>query len=163
MDLTDGFFYFTDAQSEALIARKKEIFDKVIPSSNSLLAQALYQAGLLLDRSDYIGLADRMLSAMERILATDIQVATNWAALYSQRVNPTAEIVIAGPDCESLRRDFDRYFVPNKVVAGAVGTSDLPSLEGRAPSDAQTLIYVCFDKTCQLPVKTVEEALSLLS
>ena len=162
-DPTDGFFFFTDAQAEALIARKKEIFDNVIPSSNSLLAHALYQAGLLLDRPDYIERVDKMLSAMGRVLETDIQVATNWAALYSQRVNPTAEVVLAGTDCDALRKDFDRYFVPNKVVAGAIGASDLPLLEGRTPPHNQTLIYICFNKTCQLPVKTVEEALGFLS
>lgn len=162
-DPADGFFYFTDAQSEALIARKKEIFDNVIPSSNSLLAHALYQAGTLLDRADFVELADTMLSAMSRVLEGNIQVATNWAALYTHRVNPTAEVVISGPDSDLLRKDFDRYFVPNKVVAGAVETSNLPLLEGRTPLAGQTLIYVCFNKTCQLPVKTVEEALNLLS
>ena len=91
------------------------------------------------------------------------RVATNWAALYSQRVNPTAEVVIAGPDCDGLRKDFDRYFVPNKVVAGSAGASNLPLLEGRMPPDGKTLIYICFNKTCQLPVKTVEEALALLT
>lgn len=162
-DPADGFFFFTDAQAEALIARKKEIFDNVIPSSNSVLAHALYQAGTLLDRADFVELADTMLSAMSRILGGDIQVATNWAALYSQRVNPTAEVVISGPDSDLLRKDFDRYFVPNKVVAGATSVSDLPLLEGRTPPDGGTLIYVCFNKTCQLPVKTVEEALHLLA
>ena len=162
-DPTDGFFFFTDSQAEALIARKKEIFDNVIPGSNSLLAHALYQAGILLDRADFVELADSMLSAMNRVLGGDIQVATNWAALYSQRVNPTAEVAISGPDCEWLRKDFDRYFVPNKVVAGTAGASDLPLLKDRTPVDGQTLIYICFNKTCQLPVKTVVEALNLLA
>ena len=161
-DPTDGFFFFTDAQAEALIARKKEIFDNVIPGSNSLLAQALYQAGLLLDRPDYVKLVDRMLGKMERILGQDIQVATNWAALYSQRVTPTAEVVITGSQIQSIRKEFDQYFVPNKVVAGSAGKSDLPLLEGRTPVDGKTLIYICFNKTCLLPVETVEEALGLL-
>ncbi len=161
-DPTDGFFFFTDAQAEALIARKKEIFDNVIPSSNSLIAHALYQTGILLDRADFVELADTMLSAMNRVLSGDIQVATNWAALYSQRVNPTAEVVISGSDSDILRKDFDRYFVPNKVVAGAVGESSLPLLEGRTPPNGQTLLYMCFNKTCQLPVNSVEEALKLL-
>ncbi|MPR36673.1 thioredoxin domain-containing protein [Salmonirosea aquatica] len=162
-DPSDGLFFFTDAKAEALIARKKEIFDNVIPSSNSLLAQALYQAGLLLDRTDFIDMVDKMLGTLDKILESDIQVATNWAALYSQRVNPTAEVVITGPEGEAIRKDFDRYFVPNKIVAGSAETSNLPLLEGRTPLDMQTFIYICFNKTCQLPVKTVEEALALLS
>ena len=162
-DETDGFFFFTDAQAENLIARKKELLDNVIPSSNSILAHALYQVGLLLDRRDFLEKADAMLNKMSRIMETNIQVATNWAALYAQRVAPTAEIVIVGPDYEDVRMDLERFFVPNKVVAGGVLPSNLPLLEGRMDTDGQTIIYVCFNKTCQLPVHSVEEALALLA
>lgn len=162
-DPEDGFFFFTSNQAEPLIARKKEIFDNVIPGSNSILAHALYQAGILLDRNDFIAKADRMLGRMERILGSDTQVATNWAALYTQRVDPTAEIVISGPDSEAFRRELDRYFIPNKVMAGSAGESNLPLLRDRTPLGKKTLIYVCYDKTCQLPVQNVEDALSLLS
>jgi len=161
-DEADGFFFFTDAQAEELIARKKELLDNVIPSSNSILAHALYQAGILLDRPDFVAKADAMLNKMSRILGTDIQVATNWAALYAQRVSPTAEIVIVGPDYEGLRKDFDRFFVPNKIVSGTESSSNLPLFEGRTAIEGKTAIYVCFDKTCQLPVYSVEEALGLL-
>ncbi len=161
-DEADGFFFFTDAQAEELIARKKEIIDNVIPSSNSILAQALYQAGILLNREDFVEKADAMLNKMSRLLRTDIQVATNWASLYAQRASPTAEIVIVGPDYENLRKNFDRFFVPNKVMAGAESSSNLPLLEGRTAVDNRTTIYVCFNKTCQLPVYSVEEALKLL-
>ncbi len=161
-DGVDGFFFFTDAQAEKLIARKKELLDNVIPSSNSILAHALYQTGILLDRSDFVEKADAMLDKMSRLLGTDIQVATNWAALYAQRTSPTAEIVIVGPDYENLRKDLDRFFVPNKVMAGAASSSGLPLLEGRTAINGKTAIYVCFDKTCQLPVLDVEAALKLL-
>lgn len=162
-DETDGFFFFTDAQAEELIARKKELLDNVIPSSNSILAHALYQAGILLDRPDFVEKADAMLNKMSRILGTDIQVATNWASLYAQRVSPTAEIVIVGSDYEEVRKDFDRFFVPNKVMAGADASSNLPLLEGRTAVGDRTAIFVCYNKTCQLPVHTVEDALKLLS
>ena len=162
-DEAEGFFFFTDAQAEELIARKKELLDNVIPSSNSILAYALYETGILLDRADFVEKADAMLNKMSRLLETDIQVATNWAALYAQRISPTAEIVIVGPDYEDLRKDLDHFFVPNKVVAGAKSMSNLPLLEGRTPVNNRTVIYVCFNKTCQMPVHSVEEALKLLS
>lgn len=161
-DTGEGLFFFTHAQAESLIARKKEIMDNVIPSSNSLIAHALYEAGILLDRKDYIDMADGMLVRMERIMELDIQVATHWAALYALRATPTAEIVIVGPDYDAFRKDFDRFFIPNKVMAGAAETSDLPLLEGRSAINGQTSLFVCFDKTCQLPVQKVEDALDLL-
>jgi uncharacterized protein len=161
-DKEEGLFHFTHAQSEALIARKKEIMDNVIPSSNALMAQVLYETGLLLDQSEYGRMADRMLSKIARILEADPQVATYWASLYALRVTPTAEIVIVGPEVEAFRKDFDRHFVPNRVIMGAEESSDLPLLKGRTALNGQTTLYVCFNKTCQLPVHTVEEALALL-
>ena len=161
-DESDGFFFFTDSQAETLIARKKELLDNVIPSSNSILAHALYQTGILLDRPDFLEIADTMLRKMSRLLGSEIQIATNWAALYAQRVSPTAEIVIIGPEFDNLRKDFDRFFISNKVMAGAEMSSKLPLLEDRKSIDGRTTIYVCFNKTCQLPVYSVEEALKLL-
>jgi uncharacterized protein YyaL (SSP411 family) len=162
-DKSEGFFFFTDTGGEALIARKKELFDNVIPASNSMMAQNLYTLGKMLDRSDYLDLSDQMLSKMTKILMADVQWVTNWASLYCQRVTPTAEIVIVGENADEIRKDFDRFFVPNKIVAGTTTSSTLPLLENRTPLNGKTAIYVCFDKTCQLPVTTVKEALEQLA
>ena len=161
-DESEGFFFFTDTEGEALIARKKELFDNVIPASNSMMAQNLYTLGKMLDRSDYLELSDQMLSKMTKILLADVQWVTNWAALYCQRVTPTAEIVIVGENADEIRKDFDRFFVPNKIIAGTTSQSTLPLLENRTPLNGQTAIYVCYDKTCQLPVTSVKEALEQL-
>ena len=161
-DESEGFFFFTDTEGETLIARKKELFDNVIPASNSMMAQNLYTLGKMLDRSDYLELSDQMLSKMTKILLADVQWVTNWAALYCQRVTPTAEIVIVGENADEIRKDFDRFFVPNKIIAGTTSQSTLPLLENRTPLNGQTAIYVCYDKTCQLPVTSVKEALEQL-
>jgi uncharacterized protein YyaL (SSP411 family) len=161
-DQEDGYFFFTDAAGEALIARKKELFDNVIPASNSMMAQNLYTLGTMLDRQEYLGLSDQMLSKMSKILLTDVQWVTNWAALYCQRVSPTAEIAIVGEEADEIRKDLDRFFIPNKIVTGTRTSSELPLLENRTPLNGKTAIYVCYDKTCQLPVTSVEEALQQL-
>ena len=72
---------------------------------------------------------------------------------------PTVEIAIVGPDADLKRKDLDRFFIPNKVVLGTTDTSELPLLMDKTDKNGHALIYVCYDKTCQLPVSTVEEAL----
>jgi uncharacterized protein YyaL (SSP411 family) len=158
-DEQEGYFYFTDSEGEALIARKKELFDNVIPASNSIMATNLYVLGKILDREDYATLSDRMLSQMHKILTTDVQWVTNWGALYCLRAAPTPEIVIVGENADEIRKDLDRFFIPNKVVLGTTDSSSLPLLQEKTDRNGKALIYVCFDKTCQLPVGTVEEAL----
>lgn len=158
-DEKEGYFYFTDSEGESLIARKKELFDNVIPASNSIMATNLYVLGKILDRKDYADISDRMLSQMHKILTADVQWVTNWAALYCMRAAPTPEIVIVGANADEIRKDLDRFFIPNKVLLGTTGASSLPLLQEKTDQDGKALIYVCFDKTCQLPVSSVEEAL----
>ena len=158
-DRTDGYFYFTDSEGESLIARKKELFDNVIPSSNSIMAQNLYMLGKIFDNVEYETLADTMLSKMRKVLLADVQWVTNWAALYCMKAASTAEIVIIGDAADDLRKDLDRFFIPNKVVLGSETQSQLPLLQNKTDRNGKTLIYVCYDKTCQLPVTSVEEAL----
>lgn len=162
-DQQEGFFYFTDISGETLITRKKELFDNVIPASNSIMAHNLYLLGIMLDDDQYSKISDAMLSKMSKVMLADVQWVTNWAALYCIRATPTAEIIIAGPEADEMRKDFDRFFVPNKLVMGTTTRSDLPLLQNRTDINGKTAIYVCYDKTCQLPVTEVESALDQLA
>ncbi|CAG4995210.1 hypothetical protein DYBT9275_01577 [Dyadobacter sp. CECT 9275] len=162
-DHQEGYFHFTDSEGERLIARKKELFDNVIPSSNSVMAHNLYYLGMILDHQEYIRYADEMLSKMRKILLTDVQWVTNWAALYCLRAVPTSEIVIVGEDADHYRKDLDRFFIPNKIMLGTATISQLPLLTGRTDLNGKTAIYVCYDKMCQLPVTTVPDAIDQIA
>ncbi|MEI7582600.1 thioredoxin domain-containing protein [Runella sp.] len=162
-DAEDELFYFTDSNAEDLIARKKEVFDNVIPASNSLMAQNLYWLGTIFDHGDYVKLADWMLLKMKRALLTDVQWVTNWAALYALRTQPTAEIAIVGKEADALRKELESRFVPNKIVVGTQTRSDLPLLQERTAKNDLTTIYVCFNKTCNLPVHTINDVWTQLN
>jgi uncharacterized protein YyaL (SSP411 family) len=164
-DAEDEFFYFTDSEGEELIARKKEIFDNVIPASNSMMATNLYNLGMILGRNDFIEISNLMLAKMKRIILTDPQWVTQWACLATQHTTPTAEIAIIGENRLKIRELMDKKYLPNKVFVGTIGTSalSLPLLENRTAINGETTIYVCFDKTCQLPTSDVEKALELIN
>ncbi|GAB3284118.1 thioredoxin domain-containing protein [Larkinella harenae] len=167
-DEQDHLFYFTDQAGEALIARKKEVFDNVIPASNSMMAHNLYTLGLLLERPiegepAYTQILDAMMGRVQSLLQQNADYLTHWAALYALRVQPTAEIAIVGPEASRLRREIDQRFYPNKVLAGTETGSQLPLLENRTPINGQTAIYVCYNRACQLPVTQVEDAFANLN
>ena len=163
-DPEDEFFYFTDKNSESLIARKKEIFDNVVPASNSIMAHNLYLLGLLHDHSEYIVLSDLMLSKLKKNLLSDSQWAMNWATLATLKAKPTAEIVIVGPECEVFRAELESRYYPNKIMVGAAANhnSKLPLLQDRNAINGQTTIYVCVNKTCQLPVFSTNDVWAML-
>lgn len=166
-DENDHLFFFTDQAGETLIARKKEVFDNVIPASNSMMAHNLYTLSLLLERPvdgspAYTDLLNAMMGRAQSLLQQNADYLTHWAALYALRVEPTAEIAIVGPDAEPFRRDIDQRFYPNKVLAGTQTKSNLPLLEDRSIINGQTAIYICYNRACQLPVTNVADALRSL-
>ena len=156
-DESEGFFYYTDDTTQ-LIARKKELFDNVIPSSNSAMARNLHKLGLLLDRDDYRERAEAMLSKMIPLILADPSYLSNWACLYTELATPTAEIAIVGPDCYDTMLELNQQYYPNKLLVGTETRSDLPLLQNRDAEDENVTIYVCYDKACQLPVHTAHEA-----
>jgi uncharacterized protein len=161
-DDADGLFYYTDSRSEKLIARKKDLFDNVIPASNSAMALNLYRLGILLDRASYTRLAETMLSKVKPFVASDLQYMSNWANLALYSSYPTAEMVICGPEALEFRKELVTHWLPNIVMAGSTKASLMPLLKNRMPEDGSTKIYVCYNKSCKLPVSDVYSAIQQL-
>jgi len=162
-DESEGLFFYTSSASEKLIARKKEIFDNVIPASNSSLARNLYHLGKLLGNDDWIEHGRKTASRFKKAFLTDPSYLSNWGCLITSLMSPTAEIVISGKDSIQIRKDIDRHYFPNKIICGSVSASTLPLLIDRKPKEDETNIYLCFDKTCQLPTTSVTELVEQLN
>jgi uncharacterized protein YyaL (SSP411 family) len=161
-DPAEQQFFYTDASAEPLIARKKELFDNVIPGSNSVMAHNLLRLGRHLEDVQYQELAAAMLAQAQALVAKEPQHLANWASLYGALLRPGAEVAIVGLEAEEFRRKLSQHFLPNDVLAGALANSILPLLQGRGDA-AKTTIYVCRNRTCQLPVHSVAEALEQLA
>ena len=159
----DPLFFFTDKNAEDLIARRKELFDNVIPASNSIMAGNLFTLSILLDRSAYAERADQMLGRMQPLIEKHPGDLSNWAALYTRRVLPSIEIAIVGPQAAEFRRELESHLTTGVIFCGTETRSNLPLLEGRGMINGQTTIYVCEDRACQLPVTSVAEAIKLLN
>ncbi len=163
LDDQEKLFFYTGAGSEKLIARKKELFDNVIPSSNSAMAMNLYRLGLLLDVQKYRKLAEDMVGTLQKLLLAEPRYFTYLACLYTGLTKPTAEIAIVGPQYREFGLAITqlRYY-PNKVICAAPVGGGLPLLENREAREDKTTIYVCYNQSCRQPVLTPEAALEML-
>lgn len=161
-DEHEEMFFYTDNSSERLIARKKELFDNVIPSSNSQMAINLHLMGTLLDNDQYKEKSVNMLATVSSLIEDQLGYVSNWGILYTYLVSPTAEVAIVGEHTDELRNELYETYYPNKVVLGTESESNLPLLKGKSTINNQSTIFVCYNKTCKLPVNTVEEALKQL-
>ena len=160
-DEEDGMFYFNDPKSEKLIANKKEIFDNVIPSSNSVMARNLHQLGLYLYKDNYLAQAKSMLQLVSEILMKEPDFLANWANFYLEQSVPTAEMVIAGKKASELGLILQKTYRPNTIVAAATNSNILLPILADKKGEKSTF-YVCFDKTCKQPVDTIEAAIQQL-
>ncbi len=158
-DEESDLFFYTAANGEVLIARKHEVMDNVISASNSVMAQNLQKLGLLFDDEFYRERALAMLkSVLPRIKAYGSAYA-NWSIQLLNEVYGINEIAIVGIDYQVVRNQMNSFYIPNKVLLGGI-KSKLPLLEGKQSNE--TKIFICKNKTCQLPVSTVAEAMKLI-
>jgi len=160
LDKENGMFFYTDSRDQGLIARKKEIFDNVIPSSNSQMAENLRRLGLIFENKKWTKLSIQMVSQTKKFIRNDVEYMSNWACVYQSYIHPAAEIAIIGSDAISTGQLLSSNFYPFKIIVGAEEKDEsLTLLKGKDPTNGNTMIYVCFDKACKLPVQHVEEAL----
>ena len=155
-------FYYTSILDPALIARKYEISDNVIPSSNSEMAKNLFLLGHYFYKDDYIQMAKKMLNQIKSSAIANGTYFANWDILMAWFASEPYDIAIVGKDCHSKRNLFDNHFLPNVFLSGGKAEGQLEILRNRLIKD-KTFIYVCRDKTCQLPVCEVNEALEQLN
>lgn len=161
-DNETGFFYFTSNLAEDLIARKMELSDNVIPASNSSIAKGLFKLSLYFENNDYQNKYQQILKNIEAEIPKYVSGYSNWASLLLTQVYPFYEIAIIGNEALENRNDFFEKFIPNKLLVGTTNNSKLPLLRQKQ-TNGKTMIYVCYNKTCQKPVETTKEALKQLN
>lgn len=159
-----GMFYYTSDLDPPLVARKTELNDNVVPGSNSSIARALNELGILLYKSEYVDQAVQMLSNMnEQLVQNDrSDFSTSWTMLYNDMVHTPYEIAIVGPDAAKLRDEMQTRFLPDALYLGGEAEGDLKLLEGKL-QEGETFIYVCQNKVCKFPVQDVESAVELMT
>jgi uncharacterized protein YyaL (SSP411 family) len=86
---------------------------------------------------------------------------SNWLDLMLNYSNPFYEVAIVGKDAKQKLRELNKTYLPNKLIAGSTGENNLPLLENRY-NPSETLIYVCVNRACKLPVAKVEQAIKFL-
>ncbi|MBS1681176.1 MAG: thioredoxin domain-containing protein [Bacteroidetes bacterium] len=159
-DTHEKYFHFSSSDAENLIAEKKEIFDNVIPASNSVMARNLYRLGTMLDKNEWKEMAVSMVSKLAQIITTEPVYMSHWGILFAEIAEGVNEVVITGNDFLKVRKDIQLNFTPFAVFVGAESKSELALLKGRESTEGKTKIYVCLNKVCRLPSDTAEMALN---
>lgn len=160
-DSEKTMFYFTSDEDANLITRKMEIEDNVIPASNSIMARNLFKLSHYYSNSYYLKVSKQMLSNVKDKAQQYGSGYSNWLQLMADYTGNYYEVAIAGKLAFDKLKEINSKYIPNKLIAGSTKKSTLPLMEGRF-NEGETLIYICVDGACQLPVSDAKKALNQL-
>jgi uncharacterized protein YyaL (SSP411 family) len=158
-DEESGYFFYTSDQDPALIARKIELFDNVLPSSNAIMAHDLFMLGHYFYKEDYLEKSRKMLSGVLPQLRKSPRFFANWLQLLLHQTFPFYEVAIVGKDYKQKLQAINTAYTPSIMLMGGINEGTLELLTHKLEPE-KTYIYVCQDKVCELPVTEASSALA---
>lgn len=156
-DSKTGFFFYSSSKAETLAVRKMEISDNVIPSSNAVMAGVLYKLNTYFEEIDYGQKSLGMFGKIAGKIGGMASYYPQWCYLGGLFSSGTYEVAIVGKEAIAKNRELQKHYLPRCIFMGGE-KEDLPLLENKLAA-GRTLIYVCTNKTCKLPVEEVAKSL----
>jgi uncharacterized protein YyaL (SSP411 family) len=172
-DDESGGLFFTPADGESLLVRKKEIYDGALPSANSVAMLNLLRLARMTANPDLEIKASQISYSFSNEVSRYPSAYTQFLCALDFALGPTSEIVIVGDsrsnDTKEMLYDIHTEFLPHKVLLFLPKEKKSPgifhlvsfiknykTLEGKATA------YVCLQQTCKKPTTDREEMLSFL-
>ncbi len=151
--------FFTFTEKPVLFSQIISVSDNVIASANAIMAENLWKLGQLNDNDDYYKRAKNMLYAIVDFFKDGRgKDYSQWAQLLAIEAFSYKEVVIVGPEATKINAQIKKNYLPNILFQISEKESKLPLLSDRF-FENETLIYVCENKVCLRPSKTVKDAL----
>lgn len=157
-DDESGLFYYTHANANDIIVRKKELYDGAVPSGNSFMAWNLHYLGVALNKPGWISRAAQMLAGVEQAVVRYPVSFGYWAHTLLNLLGGIKELVVLGPGFQKERDEILRMYLPGKILqAAAVSSPDFPLLHGKKTLEDHSLFYICENYSCQKPAESILE------
>jgi uncharacterized protein YyaL (SSP411 family) len=99
-----------------------------------------------------------MLKAIRQSAVMNPTFNSYWLSAAINQSFPFYEVGIVGNNFHNERKKISRLYLPNIVLFGGSHESELDLLTDRYVPD-KTLLYVCENRVCQLPVENLDEAI----
>ena len=158
-----GFFFYTPVWQEDVILRKKEVYDGATPSGNAVMALNLYRLGILYNLPEWKEQSASMLAALGNAITRYPTSFGCWACLLQEQISGTNELALVGDGFEKVLHEVLNEYIPHRVLMAAAGpVEEFPLLAART-SVSRVSLYRCSNYTCQLPVFSAKELISLIN
>ncbi len=161
-DKEQGGFFQSPDDGEALLVRKKEVYDGAIPSGNSVMVNNLLRLSRLTGRSEWEEKAQQVVSSFAGTVKRTPAGYTYLLTALDFAFGPSHEVVIVGnpqsEDTRTLLAGLFKPYLPRKVVLFKPEPDRneqlealVPFLKGMTALQGKATAYVCQNFQCQLP------------
>lgn len=143
--------YFTADNAPQVVIRKKELHDNVIPSSNAIMADVLFQLADYFTDPALHARAHAMGEAMAADLPAYAPAYAYWAQVLFLQEEAPVTLAVCGPGVDEFLHATTGTFLPQVRVAGSrTGVSAIPLLRDKQQGD-ETRGFRCEAGACGLP------------
>ena len=161
-DSEKNMFYFTSKEDSVIITRNFEYRDNVIPASNSVMAKNLFLLSKYFGNTGFYEISLQMLKNVSSEMEKYPSGFSNWMDLMLNHQNDFYEVVVVGEMASEKIKELNTFYLPNTVIAGSPEKNDGHLFKNRYVS-GQTLIYICKNNSCKLPVKDAKTVIESLN
>jgi uncharacterized protein YyaL (SSP411 family) len=161
-DETNGGFYFTSHDHEALIQRTKIGQDNATPSGNGIAAQALLRVSVLTGDMKYQNAAERCIKLFYPALKQSAGYHSSLCTALGEILDPPSLLVLRGDEAEARnwrRRVLERYRPGLLVITLTESESGLPEALDK-PLQGRTTGWLCRGSSCLPPLFNIDELLA---
>ncbi len=162
---SDGSFYDTGSDAEALIVRPRDVFDNAMPCGGSAAADVLLRLASFTGDAEYSRKAINSIRTVARFMQEHPAGFGHWLGALDFYLGKVREVVLVGERGDAgfarMRDVVFSDYRPNKVVAG-LDSADAapfasPLFEARVPLGGSVTAYVCENFACRTPTTDPEE------
>jgi len=152
-----GGFFDTAHDSEALIARPRELTDNAMPAGNSLAAELLLRLAELTGSDDERRRGSWVLETIGDALVRYPMAFGHALGAAELAVHGATEVALVGivgaPDFEALVRETAAHYLPSLILAGGAAGDDgaVPLLRDKTALGGRATGYVCRHYVCASP------------
>lgn len=162
---SDGTFYDTGYDHEALLIRPRGIGDNAMPCGGSMAADVILRLRAFLGDNSQAQIAVTAMRSVRGYMVRAPEAVAHWMGALDFYLSSPAEIAVVGPRedaaTQSLLDCIHQRYLPNKVLAGynpleANAYLDIPLLEDKDMRNGVPTAFVCQNYVCQQPVIDAE-------
>ncbi|MEE9439158.1 MAG: thioredoxin domain-containing protein [Saprospiraceae bacterium] len=149
-------FQYSKHLDNTLIDNLNDIFDEEMPSGNATMVGILHDIGLITDNEQYTHLSQQIVNTLYQKTIDSPLHHAELLALSITKHNGPMEISVIGENHKKYASQINKVFLPEKILMSSKEpNSNYPLLQKK--QEDKTLIYICQNKSCKMPVDNMND------